>query len=312
MAPGIAAARIVFEDLRGRTSSDDVAALVSQMAPGVRSGARAAPSNGTGTPPGGSAPDAPTSPPPSTVPRLVFHVLEDRTVVFAVDAAGTIRAHVAPIGRAALRDMVGELRRRLRVDEHLRGVGIDAPSEGDSSGLAAQDSPDEQLRSLYDRLIAPITAGLPGKGTSLVIEPHDALWLLPFAAMRAPDGSRLIERWPLVEAASLQTLQASRRAPATAGKAKRRALVVGDPLSGRMVLSTGASRMAFDPLPGARTEARRVKDLLGSSGSRLLVGSQADLESVIRLSPDPDIIHLATHAVAYDDDPLGSFVILAD
>ncbi len=292
IAPGVpAAASIVLEE-------PSFASMVAQMAPGARSGRQGSP----GVP---SPPDGPAPPP---MARLVFHVLEDRTAVFAVSAEGAVTGRVAPLGREELRRRVEELRRRLDLDAPKRGVTF----AGFSGAAAATAAAEDLLLELSRALIDAVATGLPDAGTPLAIEPHDALWLVPFAALRAPGGARLIERWPLVQAPSQATLEAARRQAIPAGPADPEALVVGNPMVRQVVLPLAGGALVFDPLPGAEREARRIDELMGERPRRLLIREAAGLEAVIGLTREPRIIHLATHAVAYGDDPLGSFVLLGE
>src|SRR5438477_12967427 len=69
-----------------------------------------------------SAPHAPSSDPrcadphadagvdPPALARLIFHVLDDRTVVFAVTSSGSVRGHVVTVARETLVRQVGRLR----------------------------------------------------------------------------------------------------------------------------------------------------------------------------------------------------------
>jgi hypothetical protein len=55
-------------------------------------------------------------PQPPPLARLVFHVLENETLIFAVAPNGAVRHHRQPLGEAALSQAVAELRQALAVD----------------------------------------------------------------------------------------------------------------------------------------------------------------------------------------------------
>jgi CHAT domain-containing protein len=69
--------------------------------------------------------------------------------------------------------------------------------------------------------------------------------------------------------------------------------------------------LTLAPLPGAEQEARAIAALLDAAQTTLLIGAAADLASVEAQAPQQDILHLATHGIAYGDDPRASFVALA-
>jgi CHAT domain-containing protein/tetratricopeptide (TPR) repeat protein len=256
---------------------------------------------------------------PPALARLVFHVLADRTAVFAVDRAGAVRGHVAPLGRRALGEMVAGLRDALGVDAAGRGVRpVDETGRAASPPAADGGNADygPRLARLHAALVAPVAGALPA-GEPVVVEPHGPLWLLPFAALRAADGTYLADRWPILHAPSFRVLDEIRREPAYVAPADLRALVVGNPtppglgrgdderFRGRRVRAT------FQPLPGAEREARTIAALLPEGQRTVLVGDRADLAAVEAAAREHTVLHLASHALAFPGSPLESFVMLA-
>jgi CHAT domain-containing protein/tetratricopeptide (TPR) repeat protein len=244
------------------------------------------------------------------VARLIFHVMDDRTAVFAVSPDGNLRSHVFELGQDAITQRVQELRDMLRVDNAPRGVRLtrDAHRATDSGALA---DPKQLLRDLYADLVAPVADGLPTDGTPVVIEPHGALWLLPFAALLGPDDVWLADQWPLLYAPSTQVFDDIRHEPDYGSPANLKALVVGNPTM-PTVSGLGDVEVELEPLPGAEQEARVIAGLLPEPRRTLLLGEHADRETVEALMQTHGILHLATHGIAYADDPLQSFIALAD
>ena len=244
------------------------------------------------------------------VARLIFHVMDDRTAVFAVSPDGHLRSHVIELGQDAITQLVQELRDALNVDNAPRGVRLarDARRATDSGALA---DPTPLLRALYMGLIAPVAEGLPTDGTPVVIEPHGALWLLPFAALLSPDDAWLADQWPLLYAPSAKVFDDIRHEPDYGSPANLKALVVGNPTM-PTVSSFGDVEVELEPLPGAEQEARVIAGLLPEERRTLLLGEHADRETVEALMQTHGILHLATHGIAYADDPLQSFIALAD
>jgi CHAT domain-containing protein len=163
------------------------------------------------------------------------------------------------------------------------------------------------LRELYAELIAPVADKLPTNGTLLVIEPHEALWLVPFAALQLADRTWMGDRWPLLYAASAQTLDEIRREPCYATLDESKILVVGNPVMPKVTTQEGYE-ITLNRLPGAEQEARSIIELLGVREHRLLIGAEATEASVKNLALKHNILHLATHGFAYTEDPLASFV----
>jgi CHAT domain-containing protein len=259
-------------------------------------------------PPG---PGVPAGPARNGLARIVFYVLEDKTAVFAVSRNGIVRGHVAPIGRNELAARVAALRSALRIDDRDRGAMMLFGASGAPPSSPATS--EALLSALYRDLVEPVAAALPRAGEHLVVEPHDALWLVPFAALRRPDGSWLGDRWPLLYAPSEEVLEEVRRRPRDRSRRRDQfsALVVGNPLAAPITTGVRGLRFKFDPLPGATDEARTIHSLFHKSASRLLTSTAADLGAVLADIEGQDVVHLATHGIALPDEPLDSFVVLA-
>jgi len=73
--------------------------------------------------------------------------------------------------------------------------------------------------------------------------------------------------------------------------------------------SAGLSQ-AFPPLPRAAEEIERIGDLFDKAGTTLLVGAAATESRYKALAGRFRFVHLATHAVAADERPLYSTLIL--
>jgi CHAT domain-containing protein len=287
--------------------------MVAQMALGVQSGQGTpvmGPENLFPDPRCGAGRtiDNVTAPP---LTRLVFHVLEDRTAVFLASRTGQVRVHVAPIGRDALERRVAEFRQALDVDSGGNGLTV--------SGITERPSPDAyhlEARRLYDDLVAPV-AGAVQDDELVVVEPHGPLWLVPFAVLEDRAGRPLIDRWALLYSPSAQILDGIRSEPAFAIPADLSALIVGNPTPPSLDVTAddrfrgGVQRATFQPLPGAEREAKIIGNLLPEAQRQVLIGAAATLWTVEQEAPRHTVIHLASHALAYSEQPLDSFVMLA-
>ncbi|MEM9151419.1 MAG: CHAT domain-containing protein [Cyanobacteria bacterium P01_F01_bin.3] len=244
-------------------------------------------------------PDAPVEREP--LARLVFYVLPDRTAVFVIQPDGGVEGHVAPISYAEMKERVANLREQIIVEQSSDWNGHDA---GLNLGWFRLES---ALQAFYTDLIAPVAAALPPQGQLLVIEPHASLWLMPFAALQTSDGQWMSDQWPLLYAASHQTLQEIRQTPRYATLAESKILIVGNPT---MPQPPEADK-PLSSLPGSLEEAEAIAQLLTDYQHKLLQGSEATETMVTALAREHNILHLATHGIAYAEDPLDSFVALA-
>jgi len=252
------------------------------------------------------ADDAASPPGPPPLSRLLFHVLRDRVVVIAVSPHGDARGHSVPWNRAELVTRIRAVRRALQIDDALRGV-----RGGEQGSEAAPSAPAEYaplLAEWYDALLDPIANVLPADGTPVVIEPHGALWLLPFAALIDEKGDWVASRWPLLYAPSWQTLAEIRNEADYGGPNSLNALIVADPTIPPLK-GDDTHGLRLEQLPGAREEAQAVADLFPERKT-LLVGQRAERQVVDSLLGKHGIVHLATHSIALADSPLASFVVL--
>jgi CHAT domain-containing protein len=165
------------------------------------------------------------------------------------------------------------------------------------------------LKTLHQVLIAPIADQLPTDPTQRVIFiPQGALFLVPFAALQAPDGKYLIERHTLLTAPSIQTLALTRqqkrqRKQQPSGKK----LIVGNPVMPKLVLTAGTAPVQLSALPGAEQEAKALSQLFQQP---VLIGSQATETTVKAQMPQARLIHLATHGIFDDQVGLNSGIAL--
>jgi CHAT domain-containing protein len=133
------------------------------------------------------------------------------------------------------------------------------------------------------------------------------LWLVPFAALQLSDRTWMSDRWTLIYATSAKTLAEIRREPCYATLERSQVLVVGNPVMPKIIAPDG-EEFVLSPLSGAEAEARSIVDALGDRQHTLLLREQATEAAVKEFAQTHNIIHLATHGIAYADNPLDSFV----
>jgi tetratricopeptide (TPR) repeat protein len=149
------------------------------------------------------------------------------------------------------------------------------------------------LRALYDLLIEPCADSLVD-ACQLLIVPHGDLHALPFHALLDPTGTPLAERVQVSYAPS--------------------STVLGTCLERAMRQEPGGTRLLVgvsDPsLPNIGAEIAELAQMFGTAET--LAGDDATEEAFRRFAPEAEVIHLASHAVFRNDNPLFSAIKLAN
>ncbi|HIK19213.1 MAG TPA: tetratricopeptide repeat protein [Leptolyngbyaceae cyanobacterium M33_DOE_097] len=188
-----------------------------------------------------------------------------------------------------------------------RGIGlVESPAETQNAELLDKAN----LNTLHQWLIEPIAELLPQQADQRIIFiPHDALFLVPFAALRDAEGRYLIEKHTIATAPSIQTLALTRKQKqAIASRSKGgAALIVGNPVMPEVTVIAGEKPVQLAALPGAKAEAQALATLFKTSA---LLGAQATEATVKAQMPKASLIHLATHGLFDDDRGLESALAL--
>lgn len=166
------------------------------------------------------------------------------------------------------------------------------------------------LTTLHQWLIAPIADLLPNQPDERVIFiPQDALFLVPFAALRDTSGRYLIEQQTIATAPSIQTLALTHQQKRTANQKQQpgRALIVGNPAMPKMTLAASGVAKPLAALPGAEVEAKALAKLFQTPA---LIGASATEAKVKAQMPQATLIHLATHGLLDDNRALNSSLAL--
>lgn len=258
---------------------------------------------------------APSSPPvaPPAVVFLEYFVTEDGTAIFVRDVQGHVFFAKADLGAEQLQDLVVEYRHALNT-QGLRG-GIEAVSGREVVNASSPDAGDRSVAQLsdilYRALVLPIAQKLPSDSqATIVIVPHRALWILPFAALQPSGGQYFGDQHVLTYAASqdVWTLTATRQR--SFDSKNLQAWIAGNPKMPSSATSCGAT-FSFNPLPGAEKEAHAISALFSPRSAQVFTGSQADRLRLDAWNSDFTILHFATHGFACLTDPLDSFLVLS-
>ena len=160
---------------------------------------------------------------------------------------------------------------------------------------------DDHLSKLYQLVFGPLEALI--EGGRLIIIPHGAMHYVPFHALR-DRGQYLVDQFEISYAPSASVLSICRQGGASLRrKARSSARQNG---TGSMLVLGVAERET----PSIRDEIRAVKGLFPSAVA--FSGAEATRENLIRFAPRARYVHLASHGYFRRDNPMFSFLKLAD
>jgi len=160
-------------------------------------------------------------------------------------------------------------------------------------------------RELYTLLIAPAERQLRGVGTICIV-PDSFLWNVPFQALMSPSEHFLIEDHALYYAPSLSVLREMNRKKGKGEMTNTSLIAFGNPVVGK-----DEQRNAdLCPLPEAEQEVSSIAKSFDGKNSKVFIGRDASEKSFKTLAPTYSMIHLATHGVIDNRQPLYSHLLL--
>lgn len=178
--------------------------------------------------------------------------------------------------------------------------------------ITTQSAFADDARRLYDLLLKPAEGQLKGK-TSICIVPDGILWNLPFQALEARTGRYLLEDYSISYAPSFSVLgemSVQKRAERTSTSL----LAFGNPSLPSEIaanIKTTYRGENLGPLPDAEVEVSALKSIWGTSSSRVLIGPNASKNVFRSEASKYNIIHLATHGILDDVNPMYSRLVMA-
>jgi CHAT domain-containing protein len=159
-------------------------------------------------------------------------------------------------------------------------------------------------RELYQLLIAPIANELQNI-TTVCVTPDEFLWTLPFQALTTTRGHYLIQEYSLFYAPSLSVLNEMglRRRQQSSQESL---IAFGNPVIKR----NEELKQGLHPLTEAEAEVMAVVAAVRTPTKRVLVGRQAEEKTFKALAPQYATIHVASHGVLDNRNPLNSYLLL--
>jgi CHAT domain-containing protein len=212
---------------------------------------------------------------------IEYYFDADELKIFLLD-----RESVTVTRGAGTREELRELTSELRFQIEKFGYGADYFAAHQEHLLGSIKA---CLHELYRALFAPIAAQVAGR--KLIIIPFDLLHSVPFQALY--DGTRYLldhHEFVLMPSARLYAWAAGKPAPKL-----ERALILG-----------AADAVA----PQISAEIDAIRQLFPQA--RCLTGTAATLAQLTAAAPESDLVHIASHAVFRQDNPLFSALKLAD
>jgi CHAT domain-containing protein len=123
---------------------------------------------------------------------------------------------------------------------------------------------------------------------------------VPFSALETGHGHFLVDDAAIAYCPSLSVLRAAGRRRRASAATTRGLLALGNP------------KTSLPALPEAERQVRELGALYGSGQSEVLVGEDATEHRFLRDAGSFRVLHLASHAVLDDGNPMYSHVLLAE
>ena len=200
--------------------------------------------------------------------------------------AAVVSEHSARIIPVTMLSRVTHLLQLLRFQVSKFRMGNDYVRRFEAALLRATES---HLESLYSELIAPLRMLL--QGTHLIFVPHGPLHFLPFHALKN-GGEYLSDAFTVSYAPSATVFSLCQQKATSAAPAS---LVLG---------------IADERAPQILDEVRCVSSLLPRSSLHL--GEHATSSLLREKGPESGLLHIATHGVYRQDNPMFSGIRLGD
>lgn len=217
---------------------------------------------------------------------LLYVLGSERATVLVVTRNGIEGRQLAATARE-IRNLVGELRESL-VDPGRPYSRKDA-------------------KALYEALIGPVREHVSGKRRVCIV-PDGELYGLPFQALVDPVADRFfVEQHVSYVVPSLSALGALRW---KGSRGRRDLLAFGDPDFGASGVVTTALRGAIGRLPGTAREVAEIAEVYAPRG-KIFTGTEATERSFKETASDYGVLHIASHGMIDDAEPLHSCLVLA-
>jgi CHAT domain-containing protein len=171
----------------------------------------------------------------------------------------------------------------------------------------------EASRQLFELLIKPAADQLASKRLVCVL-PDGALWNLPFQALRMTSDRYLLEDFAVYYAPSITVLKELIARSKANDRTPRSLLAIGNPqLTNEVAANVKALYRGeiLAPLPEAESEVKALEEIWQPAQRKVLVGAQAQKKLFKNIASEYGVIHLATHGILDDSNPMYSRLLMA-
>jgi CHAT domain-containing protein/tetratricopeptide (TPR) repeat protein len=174
----------------------------------------------------------------------------------------------------------------------------------------------ELASQLYNLLLKPAQAQLQNINT-LVIVPDGVLWELPFQTLLLAPKRYLLQDYAISYAPSLTVLKEMRALQVKRHNANvqtKTLLALGNPAIGSETADKVTAVFMDEkllPLPEAERQVKVLQQIYGSKNSNIYTGTEAGEARLKQEAGNYRILHLATHGIVNNDNPMYSCLVLS-
>ncbi|HJQ70820.1 MAG TPA: CHAT domain-containing protein [Blastocatellia bacterium] len=240
----------------------------------------------------------------ATVADLRSVLEEDETAIEYFTTGDEVSAFIATRGEIrvarhiASKREVDQLLEALRFQIEKFNYGADYVETYFSQ---LKRSADDHLSRLYEMIFAPIESALAG--TRLVVIPHGPLHYVPFHALKN-GSSYLVDQFEISYSPSAAVLKLCR------ARGERKESQISDlkfEMTGGTLVALGVAEQGT---PSIEEEIRALGAIFPEAVR--LTGADATRDNLLRVAPRARFLHLASHGYFRRDNPMFSFLKLAD
>ena len=246
----------------------------------------------------------------ATVADLREVLEEDETAIEYFTTGDEVSAFIASRGEirvaravASKRD-VNQLLESLRFQIEKFNYGADYVETYLSQ---LKRSADDHLSRLYEMIFAPIEAELAG--ARLIVIPHGPLHYVPFHALKDKSGY-LVDRFEISYSPSAAVLKLCRARGKSLNAEESQISNSKFEITGEPAASLVALGVAESGTPSIEEEIHALGAIFPEAVR--LTGQEATRDNLLRVAPRARFLHLASHGYFRRDNPMFSFLKLAD
>jgi CHAT domain-containing protein/tetratricopeptide (TPR) repeat protein len=223
-----------------------------------------------------------------------YYILPDKLAVWVIDPDSTI--HMLPPIPVSKQQLSEKVSLAYETITHQ-------PKNQEEVATLARRRQD-MMRELNDLLIKPLEQYLPKDEKSIItIVPHGPLFMIPFAALLSEDKKFLVERHTLAYIPAIGVMRTTQKLEQSFSTQPDKLLAFGNPITKAIEF--------LGKLPYSEREVKEIAALFGKDNAVLKIGQDADKKTFEDLAPQFSEIHLATHGLVDEEQPMQSSLILA-